>query len=406
MAAPRRARLNKPTVATLALGPGETDVVVWDDELPGFGLRLREGGTKTWIVRYRVGVRSRVQNLGRLAVVDPDAARRAARKVLAARALGEDPAAEKAKARQRAALTFGTVLQTYLEQRIRPRLRPRSVVEVERHLLVHCEPFHAMPVHEVTKPLVAARLAALAKASGPVAANRVRASLSAFFAWSMQTGVVDSHPVAFLPKPGGSEKSRERVLSIGELADIWRATEGPGDFDAILRLLILTGQRRSEVAAMEWSEVDYATATWSLPSGRTKNGTPHIVPLSEPAVAILRGRPVRSGRELVFGEGEGPFSGWSQSKRRLDAKLPKTMAAWTLHDLRRSFVTALNDLGIAPHAVEATVNHQSGAAKAGVAGVYNKSKYLNEKRAAVSLWADALFAEIEGRDRKVIPLRA
>ena len=172
-----------------------------------------------------------------------------------------------------------------------------------------------------------------------------------------------------------------------ELAEIWRATDGPGDFPAIVRLLILTGARREEVAGIRWLELDLPKGVWELPAERSKNGLPHVVPLSDAARAILEARPRRDKRQLVFGEGQGPYSAWGQARKALDRRIlaarkaaaeaaglgpAEAMEPFTLHDLRRSVVTGMNELGIAPHVVEAVVNHVSGAARAGVAGVYNR----------------------------------
>ena len=165
----------------------------------------------------------------------------------------------------------------------------------------------------------------------PVAADRCRAALSAMFTWAMKQGLAEENPAAATARPV-EPKARERVLSPDELRAIWQAAEGPGDFNAIVRLLLLTGQRREEVGAMRWTEVDTRKALWSLPGERTKNGRPHDVPLSDAALALIQGQPVRtkSGtrepRELVFGEGEGGFSGWSKAKAALDDRLAKARA--------------------------------------------------------------------------------
>ena len=170
---------------------------------------------------------------------------------------------------------------------------------------------------------------------------------------------------------------------------------GGGDYGAIVRLLILTGQRREEVGGMLQSEIDTAGALWRIGAERTKNGLPHEVPLSAPALAVLRGLRRRKDtgdeRDLVFGSRDGPFSGWSKAKSALDARLTGALgrvpAAWRLHDIRRTVATGMADLGVQPHVIEAVLNHISGH-KAGVAGVYNRSTYATEKRAALDMWAD------------------
>ena len=174
-------------------------------------------------------------------------------------------------------------------------------------------------------------------------------------------------------------------------------------------------------------QLDLERRLWTLPGARTKNGRPHVVPLSGDAMAVIEAVPQRAGRELVFGEGHGGFSGWSQSKKRLDARIARQRAearlgrqlaegeplddadalpSWTIHDLRRTFATLSGEeLGIQPHVVEAVLNHVSGH-KAGVAGVYNKAVYLREKTEALTLWADRLAAAVAGTDSNIVVLRA
>jgi integrase len=195
-------------------------------------------------------------------------------------------------------------------------------------------------------------------------------------------------------EPPSEERRRDRVLSAEELASVWQAAGAVGDeFGAIIRLLMLTGQRRDEVAAMAWSEIDLERALWTLPAVRTKNCREHEVPLSRHAVALLP--PRREGRALVFGQGKGGFSGFSRAKARLDKAAGLAMP-WVLHDIRRSLVTHMNELGIDPHVIEAVVNHVSGA-RGGIAGRYNFAAYREQKRVALQRWADWVAAVVEGR---------
>jgi len=170
------------------------------------------------------------------------------------------------------------------------------------------------------------------------------------------------------------EVSREHVVTDEELAAIWRACRDD-DYGRIVRLLILTGQRRDEVGDMKWTELDLDRRIWAIPRERTKNGLTHEVPLSDVALEILQSIPRRDGRDFVFGEGRGGFSGWSKSKTRLDARIAKAgavMRPWRLHDLRRTVATHIAEMGTLPHVVEAILNHVSGH-KAGVAGIYNRA---------------------------------
>jgi integrase len=298
-------------------------------------------------------------------------------------AAGRDPRQTKQAAK---ATNLGGVIELYLKDKA-SAVRPRSLIEVERHLRKHWAPLHARPIAEVRKGEVAARLLELKTECGPVAANRSRSSLLAMFDWAVDQDLIEVNVVASTKKPHSGERSRDRVLSFEELRAIWQATDRGGTHDAIVRLLMLLGQRKGEVGGMMWREVHLDRALWSLPGERVKNGLPHVVPLPRQAVEIMGEVPRRG--DFVFGErGDAPFSGWSRCKRRLDRRCG--IDDWIVHDLRRSFVTHLNDLGIAPHVVEAAINHVSGEAKKGVAGAYNRALYIRERTLALQAWADHL----------------
>ncbi len=316
-------------------------------------------------------------------------------------------------------LTVGELVDIYIRERVVPSQRPRTQVENRRHLEQHWLPIHEVPAHQVNRRIVTACAAALARHSGPVAANRARAALSAMFAWAVSAGLADVNPVTGTIKVG-IERPRDRVLSDAEVAAIWRAS-GDGDHGQIVRLLLLTGQRRDEVGGMAWTEIDLAKALWSLPATRTKNHRPHSVPLSAQALDILANVARRSGCPLLFGKRAAAFSGWSRSKNRLDGRIARNRAAerlgrplakgekpddadalapWGLHDIRRTAVTGMVELGVQPHVVEALVNHYSGH-RAGVAGVYNRAHYSAEKRAAADLWAAHVTKLVGAAGREV-----
>lgn len=412
------ARLDKRTSATLP-GPagGKAEVTHWDDELAGFGLRVLASGSRSWLVRYRVGRRQKFITLGSPANLSPADARKRAAEVVSKAKIGQDAQVEITTAKAQAAETFGKLAEAYLTRHVDKNLSPGSRRDVRRYLLTDAKPLHELPVVAVTKRRVADLLGRLAERA-PVAADRCRANLSALFSWAMREGLAEVNPAATVNRPA-EPKARERVLNAGELRAVWRATEGPGDFNAIVRLLMLTGQRREEVGAMRWAELDLGKALWSLPGDRTKNDRPHDIPLSDPALGLIGELPERHGRGLVFGEGAGGFSGWSKAKATLDERIAKARAReaerekatdgdrlpeWRLHDLRRSVVTHMAELGVQPHVIEAVVNHVSGH-KAGVAGVYNRATYAREKRETLALWAGWLMEVVEGRKAAVVVLR-
>jgi integrase len=402
-------RLTTRSVATLSRPIDSSEVIVFDDDLPGFGVRLRSGGSRNWIFQYRVGKKHRRVTFGKLGAMSVAQARSKAETLHAQVKLGHDPAGDKAERQARATETFEPVMRRFLERQ-RKRLKPRSYIEMERHLLTHAKPLHGLSLSGIDRRVGAGLLTDITNSSGPIAANRVRASLSTLFGWAMREGLADANPIIATNKT--DELARERVLSESELREIWCAL-GSDTYSAIVRLLLLTGQRREEIGGLRWSEVDLARGIISLPGSRTKNRRTHDVPLSAAAQEILKGQVRRVGRDLVFGFGEGSFSGWSRGKRELDARIlkarkatdrkAKPMPPWRLHDLRRSLATHSAELGIPPHIIEAILNHVSGH-KAGVAGIYNRSTYAAEKESALGRWAELLQA-IVGHGERIVALK-
>jgi integrase len=391
-------KLTKETVKGLKLPPDKSEAIWFDERLQGFGLRIRAGGKRTWIAQYRLGSKQRRMTMGSAEKLDADKAWVEAKKALAKVGLGLDPQGEKAAARAPKApeLTLADLIDRYLPVAER-KLKPGTYSGVVLHLRKHWRPLHSVELKDLTRRHVAAELGRIADGSGLYGANRSRAALSALFAWAIGEGLADANPVVGTNK-ATEEVPRDRVLSAAELSPIWRHAGG-GDYGAIVRLLILTGQRREEVGGILWSEIDAAGAVWRIGAERTKNGLAHDVPLSAPALAVLSGLERREGRDLVFGAGGGPFQGWSNAKSALDtrvsAALGRATQPWRLHDIRRTVATRLADLRVAPHVIEAILNHVSGH-KAGVAGVYNRSSYAAEKREALTLWGDHVTTLVEG----------
>ncbi|GJD73128.1 tyrosine-type recombinase/integrase [Methylobacterium goesingense] len=375
-------RLTNQSAAALKVPEGKAYVIVFDDDLAGFGVRANAGGSRVWVVQYRNALgQTKRETLGKVGLLPAADARRAASERLARVRLGGDPSAEREAERKRAAITVGLKIESYLDAH-RPRVRAKGHGESTYYMQKIWTPLHRTPVDGVTRAQVSARLNEIVKTSGPHAANRARTTLSSFYAWLIAEGVAESNPVVGTRKPH-REESRQRVLKPEEIKAILGALP-VGDFGRIVRLLLLTAQRRDEVADMPWAELDLATGLWSLPRERTKNGLSHDVPLSRPALAILAGAPRIEGRGLVFGSGAGGFQGFTRAKAALDRA--SGVKDWRLHDLRRTAATGMGDLGVLPHVVEAVLNHISGT-KAGVAGVYNYALYNPEKRAALDLWA-------------------
>jgi integrase len=235
-------------------------------------------------------------------------------------------------------------------------------------------------------------------------ARAMLSCLSTMFDWLIRKRRVIANPCSGVPRPD-TPKARDRVLSKDEIVKFWAAAGNAGEpFDAALRLLLITGCRLNEVCGMRREELSEDGTMWEIPGARTKNHRPHVVPLPPLAREIIAGVHRIEGTDLVLSSGrKTPLSGWSKIKDHLD----ETMGAppWRLHDLRRTAATGMAELGIAPHIVEATLNHISGA-KAGVAGTYNRAAYAEEKKAALERWAAHIAGLVEGRPANVTPIRA
>jgi integrase len=397
-------RLDARTVAGLNLPADKNDMIAFDDALPGFGFRLRRSGgqvRRSWIVQYRrVGGTRRIL-LGSAEVLSAETARAQAKKVLAKVALGEDPQAERLDTRAKAKFTLRAIADDYLAAK-QANVRPRTFTEVQRYLTgPYFKTLHNMPVDQIARRDVATRLLIIARESGSVTASRARSALSALFAWAMGEGLAQTNPVVGTNQPK-APPSRSRVLDDAELAAVWRACREDDDIGRIVRLLMLTGARRTEVGGMAWCEIDLERGTWTIPDSRTKNHREHRLPLPAVAQSIIESVPQIVNRDCLFGErASGGFTNWACSKAMLDVRIGSQVRPWTLHDLRRSVATGMATLGVQPHIIEQVLNHQSGH-KAGIAGVYNRSPYEREVRAALALWADHIAAITSGGERKVL----
>jgi integrase len=398
----------KDTIAALSLPAGKSDLIQFDDDMPGFGIRLRAGGKRVWIVQYRAHERQRRETLGDVRKIDLKAARTAAKKRFAEVALGGDPQKDKAEAKARAAVTVGPLVDRYLAVK-KPVVRANTHVANHRYLTNYWKSLHRLQVDAVDRRLVAARLGEIVTEHGTTAAARARQSLSGFFSWLIGEGIAHENPVIGTNNPLAESRSRDRVLTETELRAIWLACRDY-DFGRIVRLLMLTAARRDEIGGLRWSEIDLDRGLLNIPGTRTKNHHPLQLTLPAAAVSILRSAPRTEGRDLIFGGGDGPFGAWSYSTLSLGTRIAEmragaAMAAWRIHDIRRTVATGMAELGVQPHIVEAVINHRSGH-KAGVAGIYNRATYEPEIKRALALWADRLAAIVEDRKTNVASIAA
>jgi integrase len=399
--------LSARNVAALVLPGDKNDEIHFDDTIAGFGYRLRRRSADaptrgSWVVQYRRGGATRRVKIGDAGVVSAEAAREAAKKELARVTLGGDPQGDRRDRRERDRYTLRSIIDAEYLPAKKPLVRIATFREIERYLTgKYFRELHGMAIDKIERRDVARSLASIIRTSGSVTAVRARSALSSFFAWGMQMGLAEANPVIGSIQPEDS-KGRTRVLANGELAAVWNACAND-DFGKIIRLLILTGCRRQEIGGMRWSELDVEAGTWTLPGERSKNGKAHTLPLPQAAWGIVNTVPRMAGRDPLFGVRAAGYTGWDQVKPGFDRKLGAAVAAWNIHDLRRSVATGMAEhIGIQPHVIEALLNHVSGH-KAGVAGIYNRASYAREVKAALATWADYVCVLAEGSERKVLP---
>lgn len=219
-------------------------------------------------------------------------------------------------------------------------------------------------------------------------ANRVLAAVRKFFNWAYSRALIEESPCVGISAPS-TERQRDRLLSDGELARVMSAACGIGyPYGAIVEFLVMTGQRREEVGAARWAEFDIDGRTWMIPAARSKNGKAHIVHLSEAAVRVLERCP-NSGALVFALNGDKPFQGYSKAKARLDQK--SGVSHWRLHDIRRTVVSGMARIGVAPHVADKVLNHQTGTLSS-TAAVYQRHQFLDERKEALDRWAEHVEA--------------
>jgi integrase len=376
-------RLTKSTIDSLPIP--EKEIVYWDQALPGFGLKITPKGRRVFIVLYRAtdrGSRLRKYTIGPHGRVTLHNARIEAQKVLAARLEGRDPATEKLEARRRfTADTVPEVIGLYEKLHLCQRRSGREMMQILQRNLV--DRVGSRSVHSISKRDVIDLVTAVVDRGSPVAANKTLKVVKSFFNWCVGRAIVERSPCEGIRVPT-VERARDRVLTDGELAVIIRAARQlSGPYGAIVEVLALTGQRRNEVARMSWDEVNLERRVWTLPAVRTKNDKPHIVHLSDSALAVIGAQPRAGG--LVFSRnGVTPVGDFSIQKRRLDGVC--RVSHWRLHDLRRTMVSGMARLGVAPHVADKILNHVAGTIS-GVTAVYQRHEFLSERRDALERWS-------------------
>jgi integrase len=249
---------------------------------------------------------------------------------------------------------------------------------------------------DITRADVHNLLDSIVDRGAPIQANRTLALLHRLCSWAVERGIIATSPCTGV-KPPKPTVSRDRILTDAELRDVWNSCDRLGwPHGALTQMLILTGARRGEVAGMTWAEIDFATATWTLPRERSKNNREHSLPLSDAAITILRELP-RTGDFVFSYNGVSPIAGFQHAKVRLNGLLPATMPPWTIHDLRRTTASGMARLGINVAVVEKVLNHVSGTFR-GIVGVYQRFDYATEKRRALDSWAAHVLSVAAGEE--------
>lgn len=382
----------------------------------GLYLVVQPSGVKSWAFRYRprgeggeVGA-TRKLTLGTFPAVSLERARREADRARVAVSEQGDPAAVKSQARAARKATDNnrveSVVAAFLDKHAKLKTRPATWREskrlLEREIVT---PWRGKPLSAIRKADIRKLLDAIVERNKPAAALRTLQAIRPMFRWAVRRDIIPFDPCDGIDPPSVPQ-ARERVLARDELRAIWRATELMGvPFGPVVQFLLVTGQRRTEVAALVDDELDLDAATWTVPAHRAKNGKAHVVPLSPLALGIIEGlSPVASDAGYCFTTtGDTAPSGFSKAKRQLDGLIAASgfkMEPWTFHDLRRTLTTGIAALGVAPHVADALLNHKSGTIR-GVARVYNRHSYAAEKASALKLWAAYLEHHVIGQDPDV-----
>jgi integrase len=373
--------------------PANGNVDYWDELLPGLALRVGHGGTKSFFVGTRVKGRYRRITLKppfpHLELAD---ARSQAREIIADAQGGIGPEVRKKRSEKG---TFGVVADAFMQDYVRKK-NLRTAGEYQRKINTDLLEWHDRHITDITRGDIKELLREKARGA-PTSANRLKSLISKIFAWALKEEIIEASPAMKLDPPGGDENERERNLTADEIKIAWSAFDKIGyPWGPLWKMLLVTGQRRGEVAGMKWSEI--AAGGWRLPGERAKKGKGHLVPLSTLAREILNDVP-EIGKHVFTIRKDQPPKGWSRATRRLYALTP-TIGDWHPHDLRRTFATQLRTLGIDRLVVSKLLNH----AEAGVTKVYDRYSADPEKIAAMELWANRLRDIINGtKSKKVIP---
>jgi integrase len=416
--------------------PDVKDIVIWDDDLSGFGIRIqrgKKGRRLTYVIQYRTHAgRTRRMTIGDAELPAAEARKNAARELAKAR-IGEDPQGAKIAKRRAGSHVFKEVAKSFIANKALPEppakpkpgkkyWRSSTAEQYRRILLGYCQPLHGFDISAIKRGDISMITRRVEDKHGTRSADLTRDRVQTLFTWAMGEGLTETNPVI------GSRKieyvgERKRVLSDDELVRVWLACDPEnfrfgGNFGRIIRMLILTGARRKEVTGMRRGEVKLEDGVWILPGERAKNHREHVMPLSEPAHTILEEALEQkrwNGRTMVADQFVFSTFGNMNVNRPLAALYEASGTKdWWLHDIRKTVATGMGNLGIPPHVISCVLNHVSvmrldlqgmtvnvQGPHAGITGKYNLSPYFREMKQALDRWAEHVMALVEDRANKV-----
>lgn len=365
---------------------------VRDTLVTGLIVRVSSTGGKVFYLNTRVDKRVKRIRIGPYPIISLSDARQRAKDTLVDIAFGTYGQID-CGSPEIIVPVLGDVIEQFIELHAK---RKNKDWKGSQSILNKFASLNKTPIDQIGRKDITRVLDEIISGGAQIRANRALAAIKKLMNWCVDRGELEVSPIATM-KPPSSENTRERVLTDDEIKTILNTATGEGfPFCQFTQLLMLTGQRRGEVAEMRHSEIDLEKGLWSLPAERTKNGSSHVVPLSSMAIDILRNIPKFSNSDLVFTtNGQTPISGFGRLKKRYDNALDCNTDDWRFHDIRRTVATNMAELRVQPHIIEAVLNHKSGIVS-GVAAVYNRHLYLDEKHEALELWANKIETNITG----------
>jgi integrase len=398
-------------------------IELWDTHVRGFGIRATDT-TKSFSIMYRLAGRQRRMTLGTYPVLSLAEARRMAGDALLKVRLKIDPQDERDARERRLQESrengFTAVAKQFLETYVRKRKQLRTADEIEAMLEADVLPsWGARPIESITKGDVRTLLRKIANRGAEHRANKYLAVVRKLFNWALEQDLVAVSPCLGV-RPIVDEVERDRVLSDAELRLICAGCDSLGyPFGPLFQVLLLTGQRRGETAAMCWSEVDFDRKVWTIPADKAKSQRLHVVPLPPGVVERLKGMDRKDGVDLIFTTtGKTPVSGFSKAKAELDSliladlrkqaeehgddlAIVRPLPEWRLHDLRRTMSTNLARLKVPRLHISKILNHADG----GVTAIYDRFAYADEKRQALEVWGRFVDSILTSQSANVVPLR-